>query len=249
MEEAKTYTWPQEADIRGWLQEIPLGGDRRELESRLHETDKGNRFSATFELILHHIFKKRGYSIERHPKIVGSTRTPDYKVEQSGFCFYLEAKAFADSEVQKLAEEGVVWSGQIDDIYGDLQEKSTRYGQLDSPYVIAIWSPENPTGQHSEMGFLFGDLGVRYEVLTKPGQKGSPARVVRRPNGLFVSYPAVSAVAVYEYVRVKDERRHEFRVYHNPEAVLPIDRSIFAGYPQAHRRKIAAGKYTIKWKV
>ncbi|MCH8185949.1 MAG: hypothetical protein IH862_07610 [Chloroflexi bacterium] len=104
-----------------------------------------------------------------------------------------------------------------------LEEKATKYGPLDVPYVIAVSTETRfrATSQ-DEVDALFGD-----RVWNVP-QRG-PVTETRNPNGFFTShrddvptYDRVSAVLVYRFKWLDEGHEHRIHIYHNPFATKSI---------------------------
>ncbi|GEM_PF-2292029 len=121
-----------------------------------------------------------------------------------------------------------------------LQEKASKYGKLDVPYVIAISGEAKfPVTTKHEVDALFGD---RVWNIPQPG----PATVTetRNSNGFFISrrnnvveYPDVSAVLVYRFKWLDNGHKHHMHLYHNPFATRSVDTSYFPDIPQLVREK------------
>lgn len=127
-----------------------------------------------------------------------------------------------------------------------LQEKASKYGTLDVPYVIAVSGETRfPMTRKHEVDALFGD---RVWNIRRHG----PVMVTetRNPNGLFTShqndvpeYSEVSAVLVYRFKWLDEGHENRIHIYHNPYAGKPIDPGLFPGVPQLVRQ----GETTTQW--
>jgi hypothetical protein len=70
-----------------WFEHYPENG-KVELKARFQD-----KFSAAyFELFLHELFFKQGFTLELHPTINGTNKRPDFLVKGKDIKFYLEAK-------------------------------------------------------------------------------------------------------------------------------------------------------------
>jgi hypothetical protein len=86
---------PQIEQIRNtlnqWFTNFPES-ERKDLKLRLQK-----EFSAAFfELFLHELFKREGFTLEPHPNVPGTNKKPDFLVKGNGLEFYLEAKESTD---------------------------------------------------------------------------------------------------------------------------------------------------------
>lgn len=52
--------------------------------------------SPFFELFIHELFRRQGFSLEPHPIVVGSSKRPDFLAKGHGLEFYLEAREATD---------------------------------------------------------------------------------------------------------------------------------------------------------
>jgi hypothetical protein len=120
-----------------------------------------------------------------------------------------------------------------------LAYKAGKYGELDRPYVIALWDHTSWSFNEDQiLNALFGDLQVVFR--SGPGGVAGPAETRRAANGFFTerkpdgtaSNRHVSAVAFYRGRLTEAAAEHELLVYHNPHALRPLDPACFAGQPQ-----------------
>ena len=86
--------------LNGWFDNYPESG-KVELKKRFQTS-----FSSTYyELFVHELFYKQGFTLVPHPKIKGTANTPDFFVQGHGIDFYLEAKEATDKSESEKAEE------------------------------------------------------------------------------------------------------------------------------------------------
>lgn len=134
----------------------------------------------------------------------------------------------------------VFWSNARERIRGAILEKAQKYGKLSEPYVIVIWPKTIAADQEDEEEALFGDevfdINMLKKALVLNNREVSPRRAnngvfSRMHNGsLICRY--VSAVAFYKHGVERGQNRHHMRVYHNPYASQPIDKSVFGEFRQ-----------------
>jgi hypothetical protein len=120
-----------------------------------------------------------------------------------------------------------------------LQEKASKYGTLEVPYMIAVAGETKfPISTEHAVDALLGD-----RVLHIPQQGHAEVTETRKPNGFFTAhrdniprYNHVSAVLVYRFKWLDDGHQHRMHVYHNPHASTPVDPSLFPDIPQFVRQ-------------
>lgn len=87
--------WPKSAAVREelerWFREFPSGKDKLDLRNRFRSPDGGQHVAAWWELYLHAMFTRLGYTVEVHPDIAGSRRHPDFLMTRNGSSFLMEA--------------------------------------------------------------------------------------------------------------------------------------------------------------
>jgi hypothetical protein len=87
--------------LEEWFLEIPQE-ERLDLQQRFRSPIERQHRSAVFELFLHHLFLRSGFTMEFHPEIPGTTRHPDFLVSRDGQAiFYLEAIAVSNSVLEE----------------------------------------------------------------------------------------------------------------------------------------------------
>ncbi len=88
------YDWPGATDIRNtlesWFANYPLQR-RTDLRERFRSDDDQNHEGAFFELFLHELLTRLGFSLEVHPEIPDASSRPDFLVSDDHLQFYLEA--------------------------------------------------------------------------------------------------------------------------------------------------------------
>ena len=73
-----------------WFDKYPLK-HRKDLRERFRSDDDQHHGGAFFELFLHELLTRLGFSLKVHPKITGASTTPDFHVCHGDQHFYLEA--------------------------------------------------------------------------------------------------------------------------------------------------------------
>ena len=88
------YDWPGATHIRNtmesWFENYPLQ-HRTDLRERFRSDDDQNHEGAFFELFLHELLNRLGFSLKVHPEIAGTMARPDFLVSRDHLRFYLEA--------------------------------------------------------------------------------------------------------------------------------------------------------------
>ena len=88
------YDWPGATFIRNtlesWFEKYPTR-HRTDLRERFRSDRDQNHEGAFFELFLHEVLTRLGFSLEVHPEIAGSNDRPDFLVSRHNRRFYLEA--------------------------------------------------------------------------------------------------------------------------------------------------------------
>jgi hypothetical protein len=85
-----------------WFEKFP-NDDRADLLARFKSADNLQHISASFELYLHELMLKLGFTVEVHPETNTEKDTrPDFKAtNKNGLSFYLEAVQSTDSAVEE----------------------------------------------------------------------------------------------------------------------------------------------------
>ena len=120
-----------------------------------------------------------------------------------------------------------------------LQEKATKYGRLDLPYVIAVSLETKFHRLKHEVDALLGD-----RMVVVPRHDPTNVTETRNQNGFFTAprndsfgFPQVSAVLVYRFKWLDEGHEHRMHIYHNPFAARPIDLGFFPVIPQWIQRE------------
>jgi hypothetical protein len=74
-----------------WLEGVDDPHERARLDSALKGADAAGHFSARLELFLHHALRGAGYSVEWHPTLDSTRKTPDFLVTGGDQEFLVEA--------------------------------------------------------------------------------------------------------------------------------------------------------------
>lgn len=77
--------------LNQWFEKYPEN-EKRDLKKRF----KKEFHSAFFELFIHELFLKQGFTLETHPNVPWTSKKPDFLVKGNGMEFYLEAKVATD---------------------------------------------------------------------------------------------------------------------------------------------------------
>lgn len=140
------------------------------------------------------------------------------------------------------------WIG-TDKLYNNIAEKARKYGDLDKPYVIAVWdlSLLRMQSQEIERKALYGSLEIVIERDHKGHPIGEHPRI--KPDGVFARHDKVSACVFYTHKLLDTCSEHLRHVYHNPYATKALPQAIFADSPQLIPVKTNAGFNISKWTV
>ncbi|NOT73420.1 MAG: hypothetical protein HOP08_00730 [Cyclobacteriaceae bacterium] len=77
--------------LNSWFINYPLD-EQAELKSRF----QSDFYPAFFELTLHEIFRRQGYTLLVHPAVSGTGKRPDFLISKDDIKFYLEARVVTD---------------------------------------------------------------------------------------------------------------------------------------------------------
>src|SRR5260370_26729319 len=89
--------------LEDWLSRFPLDG-QHDLRQRFRSDSDRQHYGAFFELYLHELLTRLGYSVEVHPNIEEATH-PDFLVSRNGVrSFYVEAVIGAESD-EEVAQQ------------------------------------------------------------------------------------------------------------------------------------------------
>jgi len=116
-----------------------------------------------------------------------------------------------------------------------LEQKAGKYGEIDVPFLIAIYGKgEFPVQTRDELDALFGD-----RVFLVPTKGRGTVTKSQKPNGFFTSmrdgthrHEQVSAVLFYRFKWLEGNHIHQIHIYHNPFAQRIVNTNLFPGVPQ-----------------
>lgn len=177
--------------------------------------------------------------IENRVQEIGEVQEIDILGEHRGERFGLRAVALpeAPSGEPTGGVEGLMSPVQTiknsQRLRDQLQEKAGKYGELQSPFMIAVSAETKfPTTTKHEVEALFGDIVWQMPPVGDVIED-------RNYNGLFTMtlngkprYNQVSAVLVYRFKWLEDAHEHRLHIHHNPYAIRPLDPELFPGVPQ-----------------
>ena len=126
-----------------------------------------------------------------------------------------------------LQFEGFKWLETRKIIRDAVLEKSGRYGDLGSPYVVAVNVVADHVDRTDALDALFGDEQIIFQVRSDTGRAGE-AKSSRAPNGVWTSptgprYTRVSAALVCSRLRSSSIPHASICLYHNPWAARQYD--------------------------
>ena len=160
----------------------------------------------------------------------------------AGSTYVLRFSLFAQPQADDAVERGLVIPGtpvlKLDPslkLYHDILQKTTRYGELSEPFMIAVWD-RHAGRERPELAALYGTAQwtLRQEVQ-RPRAYESRLR-----DGIFNAltdegnprYVQLSAVAFIRSSGTGGSVDDSLVVYHNPFAALPLDSSILSDFCQ-----------------
>ncbi len=88
--------------LNEWHSRYPAS-EQAELATRLLSVNDQDHQAAFFELMLHELFLRDGWTAEVHPTIPGTTRNPDFKFTKNGQSVIVEAKVVMGRSDQESA--------------------------------------------------------------------------------------------------------------------------------------------------
>jgi hypothetical protein len=77
-------------ELERWYVAFPLE-DAADLRARFRSRQPGQHYAAWWELYLHHVFSRLGFSVEVHPELVDVTARPDFRMTRDQDSFLVEA--------------------------------------------------------------------------------------------------------------------------------------------------------------
>lgn len=194
--------WDQCRDlITRWLAEYPAT-DRVALRARLRSPDDRVFTSAFWELYLHEMYRRGGWTIEIEPIVPDSANRPDFLVSRDGQSYYVEARCtFEDADRGAAARLQAVYAA-LDSI------DSGAFHLAVTPVQVGASSPSTRTLRRSLEDWLAGldpdaegyDLGLSgpmrrfdwthedWSLIFRPIPRRASIRDSRaeRPLGAFI---------------------------------------------------------------
>jgi len=148
--------------LESWFLEFPLD-DQKELKSRF----KKEFYTSFYELFLFTLFKKQGYEIEVHPKLLSTDKRPDFLIEKAGFKSYVEAKVCRD-----MSKEEIGFERKKNQLYNEINKIRIK-GFLLKIWEIDILSKKQPSAKEF-IKFVEGEVSKieRKELLIRLRQNG-----------------------------------------------------------------------------
>ena len=157
-----------------WFEKYPTT-EQADLCARFTEDDAGQHLGAYFELVLHELLRRLGFSVTVHPTVPGVSARPDFLAESGNHRFYLEAT------VSQASSAEIPNNATLNQIYEWIDE-------IDNPYFLVGIRPScRPTKQPSRK---FIQAHIRRLMA-----EGDPELLLRRlENGLGrpANFPSVT---------------------------------------------------------
>jgi len=171
----------------------------------------------------------------------GASRHDEVRMQIAGSTYVLRFSLFAPPQADDAVERGLVIPGtpvlKLDPglkLYHDILQKTTWYGELSEPFMIAVWG-RHAGRERPELAALYGTAQwtLRQEVQR-------PRAYGRLRDGVFNAltdegnprYVQLSAVAFIRSSGTGGSVDDSLVVYHNPFAALPLDSSILSDFCQ-----------------
>jgi hypothetical protein len=79
--------------------------DQAEMVARLRNKRDIDFTAAYWELLLYHGLKALGFEVTCHPEVAGTTKRPDFLVEDNECSFYLEAKVLGQDDPDRRRDK------------------------------------------------------------------------------------------------------------------------------------------------
>jgi hypothetical protein len=178
--------------------------DREELRARLMSKDPAGFDGAFWELYLHEVLTRLGFSIRRDPEIPGFSTRPDFLMQRDGAAFYLEATVVgmpASVVARRRREQHVI--GLINEAYHpdfSLRLRGLAVGPQQPPRRMIVESVEK----------WLHTLDWQAERTSINDRGRDPVHIEVRGTHLFVSpWPRAP--------EVRGDRRFPTVVTHSPE--------------------------------
>lgn len=129
--------WDQcRALITGWLSDYPES-DRTALRARLRSTDDHVFTSAFWELYLHEMYRRDGWTVLIEPSVPDSDNRPDFLVSKDDHRYYVEARCTFEA-----ADRGAV--GRLQAVYAALDSINSGAFHL-AVTVVHVGANSPPT--------------------------------------------------------------------------------------------------------
>jgi hypothetical protein len=117
-------------ELQGWYD--GLGADDNDLYNRFRSHDDDQHAAALWELYMHQLFVRLGYSVERHPTLPGRRDTPDLLVVRGPASMIVEAVSFDSSVVAEGRHEKL--EAEINDTINSIATPAARLFYLSVEY-------------------------------------------------------------------------------------------------------------------
>lgn len=147
---------------------------KNEIKSRVQSSLESVFHAVCFELIVGHLFKTLGCSLEEHPEILGTEKHPDFLVTlQSGEQFYLELVTIDEYDDSSIEEfEGFIKKLRNENYFAHIREitgrKINHNDNVKLRELIRKWWCKNNTSIVSPVTFENEgkDFKVELEILS-----------------------------------------------------------------------------------
>lgn len=167
--------------------------------------------------------------------------------EHRGYAFDLEVMVLLDEKPSESADIGSMMTlfhssdsnngGQR--IRSEIIKKAKKYGNLDIPFVVAVWPRFRLYNSSLEDEFNDDSIALAGDEEWLADWSNT-WRMSRKRNGVFTlqqadatpRYCRISAVIMCNFT-YNDGPRYSHRMYHNPFAKYPVNSHVFKGIPQA----------------
>lgn len=103
--------------LNRWFENYPMD-EKAEFKKRFRKEFS----SSLYELFIHELFSKQGFTLESHPKLENSSKRPDFLAKGNGIEFYIEVKEATDkTDVERALENK---TNQIYDIVNQTDSRN-----------------------------------------------------------------------------------------------------------------------------
>lgn len=89
--------------LNDWFSHLPAP-EQKDIRGRFQDKMRRQVWSAFWELYLHELFLRLGFTIELHPVLPESSAKPDFRLSRAGQQFYVEAVILAEPDEEERAE-------------------------------------------------------------------------------------------------------------------------------------------------